>query len=346
MPGTINNALRVVTPYGSSCSGMLTSEDKLPLIQRSKEEHRKIQDILADLKPKANILDKNENQSTTCSARGRLVKDNSIKNLCLDLSHEIHLKPINTRKVNFKPNAQVHPPQNSFIDDPKFKTEQPATRNTIRNYVDNFYGKNITEHMRMPPKEKRPSSMIYEFNKVCRMISHLPNPVSKQLYEEMHNRKIKSSELVQLKDMPCYEEHVDHQEPPCIAYFSPKPSQIYLHRKDNKLEKFVKTSLETNSAVQAPLSTVEIFLNVASRYTFSDFLRELQKYGPVESVVRHGERSFRVVYSDLVGACNAVIGLKNNKMLYCSWHHRQLVQRRFIKRGKGALKVVISQFGL
>nr|XP_039270839.1 uncharacterized protein LOC120345454 [Styela clava] len=263
MPGTINNALQVVAPYGSNCSMMPTADSKSSISQKAKKDHRKIQDILGDLKPKLDISEDNEvNHAASCVRKGQLVSENSIKNLCLDLSHGMHLKPVSTRKVNFRNpvrSTPVHPPQNSFIDDPKFKTEVPTTRNVIQSYVDNTYSKNIAVHLKMSAKEKRPSSMIYEFNKVCRMISHLPNPVSRQLYEEMHNRRIKSSELMQLRDMPCYKEHVEHHEPPCITYFSPKPSQLYLHKKEDRLEKAVKSSLESNSAVQAPLSTVKVF---------------------------------------------------------------------------------------
>lgn len=335
MPGTLDSVLHVVTPYGVTDTCAARKTPAVCRVGNGVGEHRRVQDILADLVPtdqRINDLDDGGFTSNDLE---------SVKNLQLELAYEAHSRSTANQRPCIPPALRktvLLPPQNSYAYDSiawQSSSSYKATKDYVECYDQNTSGGGPVAK----PLDANKSALVYKYNKACKVIKHLPNPVSRQLYDEMTERNMEGDELMRLYEMPCYKEHVDNKEPPCITYFSPKPSQISLHKPENKFERDVRISLRTNATLQAPLSTVEVLLNITSQYTFHEFSSIMQKYGKIETIVRHGERSFRVVYSDLVSACNAVVGLQGDDMIQCTWHHRHMNLRKFRKKKHGPLQI-------
>lgn len=181
MYGTLDSVIHVVAPYGSRTDDMSATECN----RDSTPQRKTMQSCLNGFFPQSDQHDVKYSERYGCNGKCRLVRDESIRNFSIKLLHDMHrTKPL----VSMPPpkNYHVTPvPQNSY-------TADPSQLEDLAFYGEDSGRNNVEEYSPIVLRDSdKPSALNYEFSKVCKAGKFLPNPVSRQLFDELSKRNIK-----------------------------------------------------------------------------------------------------------------------------------------------------------
>ncbi|CAK8677221.1 unnamed protein product [Clavelina lepadiformis] len=140
-------------------------------------------------------------------------------------------------------------------------------------------------------QQDKVSGFVHKYNKFCKTVSYLPNPVSKLLYDDMKTRALKDSELEARKKLKCHPEHERNCEPPCITYYSPIPSQVFLYKRENATRNGRRSRVQRFSD---PLATVNVFLH--QNVQIKSAAAYLQEFGEIGSIAHIDKRTYKVIF--------------------------------------------------
>lgn len=189
MGRTLQSALCIVKPYGAS--DMTFSPTKLtPNGNRSREVQALLKEykgsVYADKGCRNNFVTYlDESSIGALQSRTSIFKFCSNISNCLNTQERRYLENMAPAKAKSLHYYHPAPPHNSFIEDSTTCKFEPSVAESTNQLFNEPNSRNTSR------LQQRTSCMLFEFDKVCKMMPLLPNPVSKLLYDEMNERKLK-----------------------------------------------------------------------------------------------------------------------------------------------------------
>jgi len=207
------------------------------------------------------------------------------------------------------------------------------TSNTTVSSSDEYFSIH-NEFIASQKTKKNTSSLNHrqEYTRITRLSNLLKNPVAALLHSDLDARN-KSNEDLDDTSPPLPLDVIGSELPHCMLCYTPEPSKFFI---DAPLKRRPRCIHQTKALKPGQcldggtrLPAVRAFCRRATD-KFA-MIENLKKFGNIENIEQIGDRTYKITYTDLIGACQAIEG-HDPSLALVKWFHGRLANQYFKQR--------------